>query len=68
VELTGKWTAHPADDELRRNFHERDLREDGWTPVVVPGHWASTPELSAIDGPLLYRHRFDATTGARLDE
>ena len=60
MELTGKWTAHPADDELRRSFHERDLNEDGWTPVVVPGHWASASELSAIDGPLLYRHRFDA--------
>jgi beta-mannosidase len=60
VELTGRWTAHPADDELRRTFHEHDFRDDGWVPVTVPGHWSDEPAFRRFDGPLLYRHRFTA--------
>ena len=52
--------AHPADDELRRSFHERDFRDDAWHRLSVPGHWAAEPALAAYDGPLLYRHRFAA--------
>ncbi|NIR35626.1 MAG: hypothetical protein GWN79_04345, partial [Actinobacteria bacterium] len=46
MELSGAWRAAPANDELRRTFHEPELDDRGWVPVEVPGHWSSHAELS----------------------
>lgn len=58
VELTGPWRAHLADEDLRRVFHLDDHDDTAWPLADVPGHWRSTPEFAATDGPVLYRTRF----------
>jgi beta-mannosidase len=65
MELGDRWRATEATDELRRVFPDPDLRDDEWTPVAVPGHWRSTPEFAASNGPLLYRCRFETPASAR---
>jgi beta-mannosidase len=60
VDLTGTWRAAPADEVLRRSFAEPGRDDDTWEPVPVPGHWRSVPAFAESDGPLLYRHHFDA--------
>jgi beta-mannosidase len=60
VELGGTWRAAVADEELRRRFAHPDADDDGWEPIEVPGHWQSVPAFATTDGPLLYRHRFEA--------
>src|SRR3954469_17181771 len=57
MELADTWRALIADDELRRTWLDRN-DDDTWEPVVVPGHWRSTPAFADTDGPLLYRIRF----------
>lgn len=58
MELAGPWVAAAADEDLRRAFAEDGFDDHGWEPVVVPGHWRSTPAFAASAGPLLYRTRF----------
>ena len=64
MELPGPWVAAEADDEIRRNGISLELQADaaggGWTEVSVPGHWQSTAEFAASDGPIMYRTRFTA--------
>jgi beta-mannosidase len=60
VELGGTWRAAIADDDLRRRWHDHSFDDSGWEPVEVPGHWRSVPAFADADGPLLYRHAFDA--------
>jgi len=60
MELTGIWRAAPADEHLRRSWHDDAFDCDGWEPIAVPGHWRSTPAFADQDGSLLYRHTFDA--------
>ena len=57
--LGGPWMAAEADEDLRRSFPRPDLDDDGWQPLVVPGHWRSEPAFAGSDGPLFYRKRFD---------
>jgi beta-mannosidase len=60
MELTGPWRATIADDELRRAWHDDGFDDSGWEQIDVPGHWRSSGSFAAADGPLLYRHRFEA--------
>jgi beta-mannosidase len=59
VDLSGRWRATAADDELRRDGIGLDVDEGTWLEVTVPGHWRSSPELAKSDGPILYRKRFE---------
>lgn len=59
MDLSGRWRAAVADDDLRRDGVELGVDDTAWTEVVVPGHWQSTPKFAGSDGPLLYRRRFD---------
>jgi beta-mannosidase len=59
VELSGTWRAHPADEDLRRGFHDDDFDDGGWTSAEVPGHWRSVDALADVDGPVLYRRTFE---------
>jgi beta-mannosidase len=58
VELGGEWRVHPADEDLRRVFHEYDLDDRDWHVTTVPGHWRAEPALADVDGPVLYRRKF----------
>jgi beta-mannosidase len=57
MDLSGRWHALVADDDLRRTWLD-DVDEDGWEPIEVPGHWRTTPAFADSDGPLLHRRRF----------
>jgi beta-mannosidase len=58
VELSGTWKLHPADDDLRRAFHDHDFDDGDWLEAAVPGHWRETAALADLDGPVLYRRAF----------
>lgn len=58
MELSGRWVACVADDEVRRSAVGLDHDDSSWTEITVPGHWRLTPEFAAGDGPLMYRHHF----------
>ena len=60
MDLGGTWRAAAADEALRRVYPAPAFDDAGWEPVVVPSHWRSTPAFGSSDGPLLYRHRFEA--------
>lgn len=60
VELGGSWRATEADEAVRRSSVTSEADDHGWTTVVVPGHWASTPGLAGATGPVLHRKRFTA--------
>ncbi|HYD08793.1 MAG TPA: hypothetical protein VEA78_01715, partial [Acidimicrobiales bacterium] len=60
VDLSGTWRAAISDEVLRRDFAEPDVDDDGWESIEVPSHWRSTAAFADVDGPLLYRRRFDA--------
>ena len=59
LDLGGLWMAAEVDEDLRRSFPRPDLDDDGWQPLVVPGHWRSEPAFDSSDGPLFYRKRFE---------
>jgi beta-mannosidase len=58
MELSGRWVATAADDDVRRFGIGLESDDKNWTPVDVPGHWQHTPPLSTNQGPIMYRHRF----------
>ena len=58
MELSGRWRAAPAREELRRTFHEPALDDRDWADITVPGHWANTPGL-ANERAVLHRLRFE---------
>jgi beta-mannosidase len=60
LDLTGMWHAAPADDDLRRAFHDDAYDDRTWERIAVPGHWRSTPSFADQDGPLLYRRSFES--------
>jgi len=69
VDLNGTWRAVVADEERRRDFADvgtSDTAEAGWSDLVVPSHWRTTPTFAAIDGPLLTRRHFQLDTTAAL--
>ena len=59
-ELIDGWRAAVADDHLRRAYAEPGFDDAGWDAIAVPGHWRSAAPFAGTDGPLLYRHRFEA--------
>lgn len=58
MDLSGRWHALVADEDLRRTWLDDDVDESGWEPIEVPGHWRSTPAFAETDGPVLHRTRF----------
>ena len=58
MELSGRWVAKVADDDVRRDGVGLDHDDTGWTPIDVPSHWRHQPAFVASDGPLMYRHHF----------
>ncbi len=62
--LDGPWWAAPADDDLRRVFAEPGTVGGDWVEAAVPGHWRDLPGLDDHDGPVLYRHAFEADAAA----
>ena len=64
MELGGSWHAAPADEALRRSFAAPDYDDGGWEPLPVPGHWHSAAAFADLDGPVLYRRRFEVATPA----
>src|SRR5687768_10531441 len=64
MELRGTWRAAVADDDLRRAWQDDAFDDSGWEAIPVPGHWRSVPAFAAVDGSLLYRHRFEADAAA----
>ncbi len=58
-DLSGRWRATEADDELRRAYPSLDFDDASWPELDVPGHWQRTTPFAASDGPLLYRRRFE---------
>src|ERR1700704_105215 len=59
VNLSGTWRARVADEDLRRAFPTAELDDSAWPELEVPGHWRSTPAFAGLDGPVLYRRRFE---------
>lgn len=59
MDLSGRWHALVADDDLRRTWLDDVDDDDGWEPITVPGHWRSVPAFADSDGPLLHRRRFE---------
>jgi beta-mannosidase len=65
MELGGSWQAVVADDDRRRTWMDDDvpaadaIAEHHWEPVSVPGHWRNHAAFADVDGPLLYRTRFE---------
>jgi beta-mannosidase len=64
MDLTGTWRAAPADEDLRRSWHDDAFDDTAWEAIEVPGHWRSAPAFADQDGPLLYRRAFDAPAPA----
>lgn len=58
TDLSGRWQALVADDDLRRTWLDDDGDDSAWEAIEVPGHWRSTPAFADTDGPLLHRTRF----------
>jgi beta-mannosidase len=68
MELSGRWVATEADDDIRRFGIGLDSDDSSWVPITVPGHWQHVPTLASSTGPVMYRHRFWAeppAAGAR---
>lgn len=64
IDLSGSWLAAPATADLRRIAVEAGFDDRDWQAIEVPGHWRSTAAFAELDGPLLYRHRFEADVPA----
>lgn len=58
VDLTGTWRAAPADEELRRTFHQVDFADDAWATVTVPGHWTDQPAFRD-ETSMVFRRSFE---------
>jgi beta-mannosidase len=63
VDLSGRWSAAPADEALRRAYPDLGFDDSGWEPIDVPGHWRSTSAFADDDGPILCRRRFSLPEG-----
>ncbi len=68
MDLGGLWRVTESHDDLRRRLAEPDLDDSGWAVQAVPGHWRSVSGLEHSDGPVLYRHRFEAEGPAATDD
>lgn len=59
MDLSGRWRARAATEELRRDFADPRLDTTEWANVAVPGHWRDEPDFADHDGPLFLRHHFE---------
>ncbi len=57
--LSGPWAIAPADEELRRQFHDPAFDDSDWSETSVPAHWRTVRGFEQHDGPILYRHHFN---------
>lgn len=62
LDLSGRWRAGIADEELRRTWYSDDFDDSDFVDVDVPGHWRRHPAFADNDEPLLYRRRFATLT------
>lgn len=60
LDLSGRWQASEASEELRRNWQREDFDDADFVDVGVPGHWRQEPTFAESDGPLLYRRHFQS--------
>lgn len=58
MELSGRWVATEANDDVRRSGIGLDTDDCSWAEVPVPGHWQDTTAFADEQGPIMYRHRF----------
>ena len=58
LDLSGRWRATVASDELRRTWNDDAFTDTDFVDVEVPGHWQSNPTFADNDSPVLYRRRF----------
>ena len=59
MDLSGRWRAATADDQLRRTAVGLYCDDSEWPEVQVPGHWRNEPTFADSDGPLLLRTHFE---------
>lgn len=60
LDLSGTWRAEPSSDQLRRTYQLDSFDDSGWHTLSVPGHWQRNPAFATLEGPILYRTRFDS--------
>ena len=61
LDLSGRWRAGLADEELRRVWYTDDFNDTAFVDIDVPSHWRGTTAFVSNDEPLLYRRRFATT-------
>lgn len=59
MDLSGRWRAATADDQLRRTAVGLYYDDSEWPEVEVPGHWRNEPTFANSDGPVLLRTHFE---------
>lgn len=62
LDLSGRWRAGVADEELRRVWYADDFDDASFVDVDVPGHWRRNEAFADNDDPLLYRRHFSTLT------
>ena len=60
MELSGRWVATEANDDVRRSAIGVDVDDSSWVDVAVPGHWQDSAAFADEQGPMMYRHRFSS--------
>ena len=60
LDFAGQWQVVAADDDVMRDGIGLDADTDDWPTISVPGHWQNDSRFATADGPLLYRHEFEA--------
>ena len=60
LDLSGRWRATVASDELRRVWNDDTFADTDFVDVEVPGHWQTNPAFVDNNNPLLYRRRFQS--------
>jgi beta-mannosidase len=60
LDLSGRWRAIVADEELRRTWQRDDFDDAHFVEIGVPGHWRRHEAFAESDGPLLYRRHFQS--------
>ena len=63
MDLSGRWRAIEADEDLRRAYPDPDFDDSSWGAVDVPGHWRTSSDFASSDGPLLHRLAFGGGGG-----
>ncbi len=59
MDLGGAWVAAVSGEETSRALADADFDDSAWSTIQVPGHWSSHADFAGLDGPLVYRRRFE---------